>query len=291
MSVWNHITDQISQTTGSQFSPATPTSMGGGCVNQAYCLSNNNQSFFVKINSTSLLSMFESEAAGLEEIAKANTVRVPKPICFGISGDDSYLVLEHIKMSAGGDMELAGRELAMMHRKIGGGFGWHRDNTIGSTHQPNDLSTDWAEFWQKQRLGYQLKLASQLGYGGRLQESGKRLLELVPHLMRHQPQPSLLHGDLWGGNISFDRDGSPVIFDPAVYYGDREADIAMTELFGGFSSRFYSAYNEAWPLDQGYTDRKTLYNLYHILNHLNIFGSSYASQAQGMIDRLLSKIS
>ncbi len=265
--------------------------MGGGCINRAYCLRDQELSFFVKINGTSPLSMFKAEAAGLEEIARTDTIRVPKPICFGRSEGNAYLVLEHIKMSNTGDMEQAGRDMAMMHQNVGGGFGWYRDNTIGSTHQPNNLSTDWIEFWHKQRLGYQLKLASQLGHGGRLQESGKRLLELLPQLIGHQPRPSLLHGDLWGGNISFDSAGSPVIFDPAVYYGDREADIAMTELFGGFSSRFYSAYNEVWPLDQGYADRKTLYNLYHILNHLNIFGASYASQAQGMIDRLLSKIS
>ncbi len=291
MSVWNHITKQISQTTGNQFSPTTPTSLGGGCINRAYRLCDRDQSFFVKMNDASLLSMFEAEATGLEEIAMTDTIRVPQPICFGASDNNSYLVLEHIKMSPSGSMELAGRQLALMHRKIGGGFGWYRDNTIGTTHQPNSLSTDWIEFWRDNRLGYQLELATQLGCGGRLQNSGERLLELLPQLIEHRPQPSLLHGDLWGGNISFTASGAPVIFDPAVYYGDREADIAMTELFGGFGSRFYSAYNETWPLEQGYAVRKTLYNLYHILNHLNIFGGGYAAQAQVMIDRLLSEVS
>ncbi len=291
MSVWNHITNQIRLTTGSQFSPTKPTGVAGGCINQSYCLSDRDHAYFVKMNSPSLVSMFEAEAAGLEEIAKTETIRVPKPICFDAYGDNSYLVLEHIKMSNRGDRELAGRQLAQMHKKIGGGFGWHMDNTIGSTHQPNNLSTDWIEFWRERRLGYQLQLATQLGYGGRLVDSGERLLELLPQLITHQPQPSLLHGDLWGGNISFDSGGTPVIFDPAVYYGDRETDIAMTELFGGFGDSFYSAYNEIWPLDQGYTRRKALYNLYHILNHLNIFGGGYAGQAQGMIDRLLSEVS
>jgi fructosamine-3-kinase len=290
MSVWNHIIDNICQTTGSQFSPSKPASMGGGCINQAYCLRDKNQYYFVKINSASLITMFEAEAAGLKEIAKADTIRVPMPICFGSSGDNSYLVLEHIAMSRSGDMDLAGRQLAQMHQKIGGGFGWYMDNTIGSTHQPNNLETDWIEFWRERRLGFQLKLATQLGYGGKLRDSGERLMELLPQLITHQPQPSLLHGDLWGGNISFDNSGTPIIFDPAVYYGDREADIAMTELFGGFGSGFYSAYNEVWPLDPGYASRKTLYNLYHILNHLNIFGGGYASQAQGMIDRLVSEL-
>jgi fructosamine-3-kinase len=290
MSVWNHITDHIGQATGVKFSTLSPISVSGGCINQAYQLQDKNQNYFVKTNKSSLISMFEAEAAGLREIAKTEAIRVPKPICFGTSGNTSYLVLEQIDMSGIGDMELAGRQLAQMHRKIGGGFGWHMDNTIGSTHQPNNLSTDWVEFWREARLGYQLKLATQLGYAGRLRDSGEKLLELLPQLITHHPQPSLLHGDLWGGNISFTRDGAPVIFDPAVYYGDREADIAMTELFGGFSSAFYSAYNETWPLDSGYTGRKTLYNLYHVLNHLNIFGGGYASQAQGMIDRLLSEL-
>ncbi len=291
MSVWNHITEHIRQTTGNQFKPTTPASMGGGCINQAYRLRDRNLSYFVKLNNASLISMFEAEAAGLEEIARTDAIRVPRPICLGLSGDNSYLVLEHIEMSRSGDMELAGRQLALMHQKIGGGFGWYRDNTIGSTHQPNDLSTDWIDFWREHRLGYQLGLAAQLGHGGKLQDRGERLLESLTQLLSHQPQPSLLHGDLWGGNISFNQEGRPIIFDPAVYYGDREADIAMTELFGGFGSRFYSAYNEVWPLDQGYATRKTLYNLYHILNHLNIFGGGYADQAQGMIDRLLSEVS
>lgn len=290
MSVWNYITDHISQATGNHFSPTTPVTMAGGCINQAYKLSDKSRSYFVKTNNSSLISMFEAEAAGLKEIARSDSIRVPNPVCLGSSGDNSYLVLEYIAMSGAGNMELAGRQLAQMHIKIGGGFGWRMDNTIGSTHQPNNLSTDWIEFWSNQRLGYQLKLATELGYGSRVRDSGEKLLELLPQLITHQPQPSLLHGDLWSGNISFDRSGTPVIFDPALYYGDRETDIAMTELFGGFAANFYSAYNEVWPLDPGYAKRKTLYNLYHILNHLNIFGGGYAGQAQGMIDRLLSEL-
>ena len=288
MSVWNHIANHICRTTGAPFSPTNPITVGGGCINQAYILSDVDRSYFVKLNRAYLISMFEAEAAGLREIAMTDSVRTPEPVCFGSLGDYSYLVMEHIEMSSKGNLELAGRQLAKMHKKIGGGFGWHIDNTIGSTHQPNNLSTDWVEFWRDQRLGYQLKLATELGYNKRLRDSGEKLIELLPQLISHQPQPSLLHGDLWSGNISFDRSGSPVIFDPAVYYGDREADIAMTELFGGFGSEFYSAYNEINPLDPGYASRKTLYNLYHILNHLNIFGGGYANQAQDMIDRLLS---
>ncbi|OOY41228.1 hypothetical protein BOV91_12580, partial [Solemya velum gill symbiont] len=166
-----------------------------------------------------------------------------------------------------------------MHRKTADAFGWNLDNTIGSTPQLNDWNKSWINFWREQRLGYQLQLA---GHQGSLQRQGEKLLESFHLLIDHAPQPSLLHGDLWGGNIGYDDSGNPVIFDPALYFGDREADIAMTELFGGFGREFYAAYNAAWPLDAGYPIRKKLYNLYHILNHLNLFGSGYLGQAEGM---------
>jgi fructosamine-3-kinase len=177
-----------------------------------------------------------------------------------------------------------------LHRQGSPSFGWHRDSHIGSTPQPNTPTTDWAAFWRDQRLGFQLHLAAANGYARTLQPAADRLLADLEALLSHRPAPSLLHGDLWGGNLGFLRDGEPVIYDPAVYYGDREADLAMTELFGGFGGDFYAAYREAWPLDPGYGVRKTLYNLYHILNHLNLFGSGYLGQARGMIDRLLAEI-
>jgi len=290
MSVWKHITEQIRQATGTQFTPTTPSAVGGGDINQAFRLSDNSKSYFIKLNQANLLSMFEAEAAGLREIKQSRSIRTPEPICHGCSGDNSFLVLEYIPMSARGDMQLAGRKLALMHQTAGTGFGWNRDNTIGSTHQANNLCSDWVEFWQQSRLGYQLQLADKLGHGRELHGPGNRLLELLPQLIGHRPKPSLLHGDLWGGNIGFDSDQQPIIFDPAVYFGDRETDLAMTELFGGFSGDFYAAYNEVWPLDSGYNSRRTLYNLYHILNHLNIFGGGYAGQARRMIDRLLAEL-
>ena len=290
MSVWKHIAEQISQATGSRFAPSSPSGMGGGDINRAYRLTDGKQSYFVKLNDSSLQFMFEAEAAGLQELAQSRTMRVPEPICFGSVENNSFLVLEYIEMASRGDMEQAGRQLAMMHQTVNDSFGWSRDNTIGSTHQCNTPSPDWIEFWRQHRLGYQLKLASELGHHGKLQEQGERLLRLLPQLIDHNPRPSLLHGDLWGGNIAFDSGQRPVIFDPAVYFGDRETDLAMTELFGGFGSRFYAAYNEVWPLDAGYAQRRELYNLYHILNHLNLFGAGYANQAQAMIERLLARL-
>jgi protein-ribulosamine 3-kinase len=155
----------------------------------------------------------------------------------------------------------------------------------------NSPGENWVDFYREQRLQFQLELAERNGCGRQLSSRGEQLLAGLHVLFGdYSPEPSLLHGDLWSGNHAWTRAGEPAIFDPAVYYGDREADLAMTELFGGFSGGFYDAYENAWPIDPGYRVRKTLYNLYHILNHFNLFGGGYASQAQGMVDRLLAEI-
>ena len=150
--------------------------------------------------------------------------------------------------------------------------------------------TDWIDFWRKRRLGHQLELAARNGHLGRLQQRGERLLEQLPALLDHHPVPSLLHGDLWSGNLAYTRNGQPTIFDPAVYFGDAEADLAMTELFGGFTPTFYHAYWNTRPIVPGYPVRKNLYNLYHIINHLNLFGTSYRAQALMMTDGLLAEL-
>jgi len=290
MSDWQRIARHIADTTGEPFSPGPPRRIGGGCINTTLQLSDGGRHYFIKLNRADLLDMFEAEAQGLGEIAASETIRVPRPICSGALGGQSYLVLEHIELRGSGDSRQAGRQLARMHRKHQRHFGWHRDNTIGSTPQHNTPSDSWVRFWRKRRLGFQLQLAASNGFGGRLQRRGELLLDLFPALINHNPRPSLIHGDLWGGNIAYDREGQPVIYDPATYFGDREAELAMTELFGGLGRDFYAAYNEAWPLDSGYGTRKTLYNLYHILNHVNLFGGSYATQAQSMIEQLLAEL-
>jgi fructosamine-3-kinase len=290
MNDWTNITTAISEATGIPFEAARPQALSGGCINRALQLDDGKRRFFVKLNQASRLDMFEAEADGLREIEQSATLRVPRVICSGITDSDAYLVLEYVEMGRGGDSARAGEQLARMHRVSSERFGWWRDNHIGATPQPNAQRSDWVDFWREQRLGFQLTLAHQKGGGDKLRQRGERLLEQLPALLDHAPQPSLLHGDLWGGNMGFDLEGDPVTFDPAVYYGDREADLAMTELFGGFDSRFYAAYEESWPLDPGYPTRKTLYNLYHILNHFNLFGGGYGGQALGMIDRLLAEL-
>lgn len=292
MTDWQSITKAVAAATGARIDSASPRVVGGGCINATWRLGQGENSFFVKTNRAALLPMFEAEMAGLEEILHADAIRAPRPLCCGIAGDSAFLALEYIEFGRGGNAaELLGRQLAEMHRVTASRFGWRLDNTIGSTPQRNTETDDWIEFWRERRLGFQLALAAEHGYCGALQRRGERLMAELEHFFSgYRPLPSLLHGDLWGGNFSADGDGRPVIFDPAVYYGDREADLAMTELFGGFGGAFYAAYNEAWPLDPGYAVRKTLYNLYHILNHLNLFGSSYLGQAERVLGQLLSKL-
>ncbi len=289
--LWQGIAQRITEHTDETFEPQSPVHVGGGCINTALKLSDGRRDYFVKLNSARLADMFVAEAEGLRTLAASHSIRVPEPVCHGTLDAQAYLVMEHIRMGGAGrnSAETAGSQLAAMHRHTRKDFGWHRDNTIGSTHQPNKPHDDWIGFWRERRLGFQLRLAASNGHGGSLQSNGEKLLDGLPALLVHTPEPSLLHGDLWGGNLSYGPDGEPVIFDPAVYYGDREAELAMTELFGGFPRHFYAAYNEAWPLEEGYRVRKGLYNLYHILNHLNMFGGGYLGQAQDMIERLLAE--
>lgn len=291
-SIWNTISQHIFETIGVRFSVRNRRTIGGGCINTACVIQDYDLEYFVKLNSAASVDMFVAESAGLVEIVNSQTIRAPRPVCFGTAGEASYIVMEYIVPGTPGkdSYTTLGQQLAAMHRVIHPQFGWQRDNTIGSTPQINTCSGDWIEFWRDQRLGYQLKLATRNGYGRQLQSQGDQLLQQFPVLFTdYRPEPSLLHGDLWSGNYAVDSDGNPYIFDPAVYFGDRETDIAMTELFGGFPAQFYQAYEEIFPLDEDYHVRKKLYNLYHILNHLNLFGGGYLGQARQMIDSLLSE--
>jgi fructosamine-3-kinase len=248
---------------------------------------------FVKVAPIARAAMLEAEAAGLRALAAAGAVRVPAVLGFGTTGAQSFLALEWVDFhpATARAEALLGEQLARLHRGSAAGFGWHRDNTIGATPQHNDWTADWLDFFARHRLGFQLDLAERTGHGGRWLDRGRRLCEQLRGFFGgYGPQPSLLHGDLWGGNWAADAGGAPVIFDPAVYYGDREADLAMTHLFGGFGRVFYDAYQSAWPLDPGADTRRDLYNLYHVLNHLNLFGGGYRAQAATMIERLLASV-
>ncbi len=241
---------------------------------------------FLKTAPASALAMFEAEVDGLRELQKANEIRVPDVIGCGIENGRSYLMLERLDLQPPSrETETRfGRQLARLHRHTEDRFGWYRDNTIGPTPQQNEWSDSWIEFFRERRLGFQIELARKNGYD--LSERGALLSEMLPRLFdSYDPEPSLLHGDLWGGNWG-SVDGQPVIFDPAVYYGDRESDIAMTMLFGGFGRAFYEAYSAEWPMAQGHEDRLKLYQLYHVLNHLNLFGRSYLGRAELLLAQL-----
>ena len=293
MSDFSAVADLLSKQLGTRVAPRPAARVAGGCINETWRWPSDSGALFVKLAASTCIDRLEAEKAGLEELATAQAIRVPQPLAIGACADVAYLALEWIEFIENmPESEAAlGEQLACQHRVLASAYGWTRDNTIGSTPQRNQSQTDWPSFFRECRLRVQLELAAANGYGGALQRRGARLLECVETFFSsYQPVPSLLHGDLWGGNWGTDTDGRPVIFDPAVYYGDREADIAMTRLFGGFSNRFYAAYQATWPLDQAAGTRRTLYNLYHVLNHLNLFGSGYLAQAEAMIERLLAEL-
>jgi len=292
MKQWQSIVAHIEQVTGRHFSVGQQQSMGGGSINTAFLLtSDDGQQYFVKTNRTGQKAMFEAEARGLQEIASSNTLKVPMSVCTGDDQAQSYIVLEYLDMTGQADQRVLGEQLAAMHHVTAGQFGWEINNTIGATHQPNDKMDDWLGFWREQRLGFQLQLAAQNGYGGELQSLGEKLLVEMPKLFSgREVKASMLHGDLWGGNVAGLKDGTPVIFDPAFYYGDREADLAMTYVFGGFGPDFYASYQNAFPVDDGFAVRKTFYNIYHIINHLNLFGGGYHGQSIQMLEQVLAEM-
>jgi len=253
--------------------------VSGGCIHRCYRALKDGRPVFLKINAAEHAAAFAAEADGLRALRDAGCA-APEPLAHGARGNEAYLVMEFLDLQSRGDFAALGRMLAALHRSTGDSFGWRRDNYIGSTAQINTSCESWAEFWRERRMAPQVALARNNGFDIDL----GRACEL---LEGHEPQPSLVHGDLWSGNAAFLRGGGPAIFDPAVYYGDREVDLAMTELFGGFPAQFYSAYG---TLPAGYDTRKHLYNLYHLLNHLNLFGAGYLGQVKSTLRLLVDAL-
>src|SRR5258706_3145126 len=242
----------------------------GGCIHRAWILEGSGARYFAKTNDAAHADNVSAEADGLAALAAAGA-RVPASLCRGTAGAQAFHILEYLDLGREGDPAALARALAAVHAVRRESYGWPRDNYIGTSPQCNRRSVSWPRFWEEARLAPQLELAGRNRMGRTLVRKGERLIAALPRLIgSHAPTPSMLHGDLWSGNAGFLQDGTPVIFDPAVYCGDREADLAMTELFGGFAPAFYSADREIAPLPTGYTIRKTLYNLYHILNHANL---------------------
>ena len=264
----------------------------GGDICSAYKVETKTRNYFLKTHQASMIDMFQCEATGLNSIAETESIKTPAVIAYGQTSTCSFLMLEYLELVASGSHANLGVALANMHRHLSDYFGWDQNNYIGTTSQPNTKSSDWIDFWRNMRLKHQLQLAQTNSAPATMLDNCQKLNEELPALFsNYTPTPSLLHGDLWSGNFSFLKNDIPVIYDPACYYGDHEADLAMTELFGGFNQNFYSAYNEHFSVDDGYRVRKDFYNLYHILNHFNLFGGSYAHQAETVCAKVLSDIS
>jgi fructosamine-3-kinase len=284
------VRDALVAATGVRLHAHPAADVGGGSINHSLRWDGHEASLFVKLAPAGRLAMLEAEADGLRELEATRTIRVPEVLGCGAVESHAFLALEWIDFAPPGARSDArlGELLAAQHRVTAPRYGWHRDNTIGSTPQRNDWDDDWPSFYVQRRLEIQFDLAARNGHGARLKDRGQELCGCIRTFFAgYRPEPSLLHGDLWSGNRAATRAGEPVIFDPAVYFGDREADIAMTRLFGGFGRDFYAAYLSAWPLADGAETRCGLYNLYHVLNHLNLFGGGYGAQALHMIEELI----
>ncbi len=270
-------------TLGVASSAATWSSLGRSAASATWSLTVSRALYFVKVASGSDDRVLSAEAEALGTIAATGAIRVPRVVARDRAHGFEYLVLAWLDLADGGRGASLGAALARMHAVTGPRYGWHRDNTIGATPQVNGWSDDWPAFFRDRRLRVQFELAARNGYS-ELARAGEALIERVPDLLAdHRPRASLLHGDLWSGNAARLRDGSPAIYDPALYYGDAETDLAMTTLFGGFAASFHVAYASIAPLAEGHARRRTLYNLYHVLNHVNLFGGAYAGQARRMI--------
>ncbi|SBO43540.1 fructosamine kinase family protein [Cyanobium sp. NIES-981] len=275
---------------GSQVHRAVP--VGGGCIHQAWRLScADGRTLFAKSNRAGALPMLEAEATGLEALATWSPpeLLVPLPLACGVVGDRAVLVLPWLSLQGGGaGWALLGRGLARLHRNsLGGhagcGFGFPADNFIGSAPQANGWRPCWADFFAECRLAPQFAMAAARGEpcsgAAAVMEGARRLLR------DHACDPVLVHGDLWTGNAGV-MENAAALFDPACYWGDREVDLAMAKLFGGFPDEFFTAYQAEWPLPAGTQPRMELYNLYHLLNHANLFGGGYRRQAEASMARL-----
>jgi fructosamine-3-kinase len=262
--------------------------VSGGCINDAQIITcRSGTKYFLKTNFSTSNDMFLKEANGLKELAKAKVIRIPEVIFV----ENDFILLESINSSIKSKnfWEDFGRRFARLHKYTSDNYGFYEDNFVGSTNQLNiaDESEkyDWTKFYFNKRLKIQFDLVKKNGYVtaelhnlfGKLEDKIESILSNITN------QPCLLHGDLWSGNFMVDETGSACLIDPAVYYGDREADLAMTKLFGGFDTTFYDSYNEEFRLDDSYEYRENIYKLYHVLNHLNLFGTSYYQQALNLI--------
>lgn len=285
--MWDSIANSISHEIGRDFTITNHHAVTGGDINQSYRISNGHSQYFVKVNDKTALDSFIAEAENLNQLKQTQAVVTPEVICYGTTKHHSFLTLKYHDIAPLTERDNcfnAGEQLANLH--LWGDqkeFGFDHDNYIGFTEQPNAWNKNWARFFSEQRIGWQLQLLHDKGIT--LTDIDDFVAEIYQLLAHHNPKPSLLHGDLWSGNLGMTPDG-PIYYDPASYWGDRECDIAMSQLFGQLPPAFYDGYNYVYPLPEGFQQRIHIYNLYHILNHCNCFGGSYLSQAESMIEQV-----
>ncbi|TMX45840.1 fructosamine kinase family protein [Vibrio sp. Hep-1b-8] len=287
--MWQAISKQLSETLMFAYEISEKCKVHGGEINECYMISDGEQRYFVKVNQRGSLPNFEAEAECIHMLRESRTVSVPELVLAGTTKDNAFIILNYLPTKPLDDSKnsyLFGQQIAALHQwGEQQEYGFDQDNFIGATIQPNKWDRKWSRFFAEQRIGWQLQL---------MQEKGINLVDIndftqliQTRLANHQPKPSLLHGDLWHGNVASSVFG-PICYDPASYWGDRECDIAMTELFGGFQPEFYQGYESNLPLDISYSERKDIYNLYHLLNHYNQFGGHYLDQSEKMIRKILS---
>jgi protein-ribulosamine 3-kinase len=282
------IDEAVQQLYGPKVRVVRQVGVAGGCIANGTRLElSDGHSLFAKQSETLPSQMFAAEALGLAAMRSDRGPRIPQPLAVSTTPHSGFILMEWISSGRPdtGFYEKFGRKLARMHHSlVGDRFGFESDNYIGSTEQRNEWSENWCEFFASRRIGFQARLARDRGRtDAGLSRSIDSLINRIDTLLTEPEHPALLHGDLWGGNFLCDDSGEPVLIDPAVYYGHPEADLAMTELFGGFSPEFYRAYGDEKRLEPGYAERRDLYNLYHMLNHLNIFGGSYSGSVRSIV--------
>ena len=280
---------ELSATLGLNPEQAKLEAVSGGSIARSYRLSDGQNQSFIKCLDAAEGAILEAEQEGLNRLANTRTLAVPKVIGSGEIDQLAWLAIEWCEMhgmTAEAD-DLLGEQLAALHRNEGEYYGLEYNNFIGRTPQLNSPTENWTEFFFQHRLGFQLRLLDRNSPKHQWEQQLQGLRNQWEHQFPdYQPQASLLHGDLWSGNVALLQDGRPLVFDPAVHYGDRECDLAMADLFGGFSDRFYQSYNRSWPLARGWPQRRRYYQLYHLLNHANLFGGHYIEICRKLVAEL-----
>ena len=274
------IQDTLSLKTGKKISIKKISSVNGGCINNTSKIITTHGTFFLKWNLHCDEKLFALEKKGLKLLSSCKSIYIPKVI----SQNSNHLLMEYLESDNYTNKlwEKFGRSIANLHQISNECFGLEYNNYIGSLIQENDKKEKWIDFFINKRIIPQLKLGD--FNTDTLRKFDKLFINIETIL--HEESPSLLHGDLWNGNFLFNKERI-VLFDPAVYFGNREMDIAMTKLFGGFNNRFYNAYNEVFPLKRGWQERIDIYNLYPLLVHVNLFGGSYYSQLKNIVKRFI----